>query len=317
MSTSLNDGPEKWLIALRDTRVSNDVLDAQLARMQTDGEGFAVHKVTELEPDIELIRSRWTVEHFRRQVDAAKRNFSLERAKHILAVRKRLREVGVEGFTPLQSLSPNKASDTSAVAGGVENFTPTPNLTKAVTAGNVGLIRSALALEIADMRLPESYLQGAMAWVATEVEGVFVPYEEGRFKGAMNELSKDESLMDQSKASWTVEYHDVQVEFLDANFSIERFLHVIMVREHLRTSGVKGFTAPSEMPEPPAGPRPVSVLQRQDGLYPSNGGSESRQRKHAEENPSGGSSGSWTARAVIILTAALAALAAYFIGRQR
>lgn len=295
MSALKMEGAQCWLRALGNNDVADEVLSAQLTTWQSEGAVLQNHMESELDPPIEQSTSRWTAKHFRLQVDAAKRNFSHERARHLLDVRKRLRQRGEDGFIPMPSLSENRAN--AVVARAAVAFEPTPSLAKAIASEDIGLIRAALRLEIADMRLPGSYLQGAMGWSATQYEGIFEPYEEGRFKGAMNGSKKD----------WTAEYHSTQIVFLKANFSIERFLHVIEVREHLRMTGAAGFTRPIQ----------TSATGQRTGSATIPVGSASNQHRRRPQQPPEPTSGSWPARIALMLAAGLAALAAYFLGERR
>ena len=295
MSALIMDGALGWLRALRDNNVADEVLSAQLTKWQSEGSVLQKHVENELDPPIEPSTSRWTAEHFHLHVDAAKRNFSRERARHLLAVRKRQRQLGEDGFIPMPSLSESRAN--AVVARVAAAFEPTPSLAKAIASENIGLIRAALRLEIADMSLPGSYLQGAMGWSATQYEGIFVPYEEGRFKGAMNG----------SKMAWTAEYHSIQIVYLKANFSIERFLHVIEVREHLRMTGAAGFPPPVQTP----------ATGQRKGSAPLPAGSASSQHGRIRQQPPEAPSGSGLARIVLMIATGLAALAAYFLGKNR
>lgn len=299
MSGLKMEGAPGWLRALRDKNVADEVLAAQLTTWLSEGSVLQNHTENELDPPIEPSTSRWTAEHFRLQVDAAKRNFSHERARHLLDVRKRLRQLGEDGFITMPSLRESRAN--AVVARVAETFEPTPSLAKAIASEDIGLIRAALRLEIADMRLPGSYLQGAMGWSATQYEGIFVPYEEGRFKGAM----------DSSKEAWTAEYHSIQIVFLKANFSIKRFLHVIEVREHLRTTGAAGFTPPVQTPA--TGQRTGSAAVSPGSASSQHGRRPQQQPEQQPEPPSD----SWPTRIAIMLAAGLAALAAYFLGGRR
>lgn len=288
---------EAWLRAVADVAMPLESLDVALNAWQAKGTVLMPYAVTEMIPATKPDKAHWTAQYFFRQVSHAKHNFSAERAEHLLRVRAYLEQLGAAGFVKLADSTPLATDEVGATAVAA-TFSPTPSLARALGTGDAGIIRSALVLELADARLNGAYLQAAMALAADQRETVFVPFEEGRFMAALNS----------DQIAWSAQYHDDQVVYLDANFSIERFLHVVDVREHLRLKGAAGFA--------PLSPAPVAAtLSAKAGS--TDGASIPRRVGAPEGDTSTGSRPGWTGRIAMLLAAGIAALAAYFRGGRR
>ena len=111
------------------------------------------------------------------------------------------------------------------------NYTPSPNLQKFVSDGDLNTIRTALRMELNDNRLSSADLRASLAWVKAKVPSLFEDYQEKDFARGQE---SDQQL-------WTSQYYDSQVVYLKTNFSEERLLHLIEVRDRLRQQGVEGF----------------------------------------------------------------------------
>lgn len=295
-TTDLRTG-EDWLRAVPDVAMPVESLEVALHAWQAKGTVLVPYAVTEMVPATKPDRAHWTAQYFFRQVTHAKHNFSAERAEHLLRVRAYLEQLGAAGFVKLADSTPlaKDKVDATAVAAA---FSPTSSLARALGTGDAEIIRSALVLELADARLSGAYLQAAMALAADQKETVFVPFEEGRFMAPLNG----------DRAAWSSQYHDDQMVYLDANFSIERFLHVVDVREHLRLKGAAGFA--------PLAPAPVAAtLSAKAGS--TGDASAPRHGVAPEGDTSKGNRAAWAGRIAMLLAAGIAALAAYFRGGRR
>lgn len=262
-----------WLHDLKIGAVNEDGLRAELSYWQASGVVLATYIENELLPKVENRAHFWTDHYFFKQVEDAKRNFSLERAEHLLVVQAHLQQQRVRGF----------AKDRAA-------FSPTSSLSAAGDSGDVDRIRTALVLELADARLDQAYLHGAIGWVADVSQDTFVPYKEGRFMGPM----KDDV------SAWSVKYYDEQSTFLDSNFSRERFWHQTAVRQYLREKGVGGFAPlPGQAFQTPARSTPASA-------------SSARSSTTNVIQSSGYVSTGFDYRIALIVLVGVAALSAYF-----
>ena len=288
-TTDLRTG-EGWLNVMADVNTPLEALEAALQAWQAEGSVLVPYTVTEMVPAPKPEKAHWTAKYFFLQVSHARRNFSTERAQHLLQVRAHLEQLGAAGFVKQEDITP-LAIDEASAATVAAAFSPSPSLARALGTNDAGIIRSALVLELADARLSGAYLQAAMACAADQNAAVFVPFEEGRFKAPL----------DGDRGTWSAQYHDDQIVFLDANFSIERFLHVVDVRDHLRTQFVKGF-APAE--------------SGQEAPYPRESiGAPSPPKSEGPQSSS--TADSWVLRIAARLVAALKSLADYFTGRRR
>lgn len=190
-------------------------------------------------------KTDWSADYFSRHCWLARENFSRERIEHIIQVKEYLRKQGVKGFTstPSSSSLPHEESEYKLNS----NFTPSENLKKFVTEGDPLTIRTALRMELYNNRLSTSKLKETISWAKSRVPDLFEKFAEKSFARAL----------DQDKKNWSSEYFESQIVYLKTNFSEERLLHLIEVRELLGQQGAEGFVAlpPKENSDtlPPAG----------------------------------------------------------------
>lgn len=187
----------------------------------------------------------WNDQYFSQQKKVAERNFSFERLEHLLQVRERFRQEGRKGFVADAQPAPADARSDSNTG-----YNPSINLRKFVEEGDLTTLRTALIVELEDKRLDANTLRAALAWTRTRVADLCEPYGEKAFARAIV----------QNREQWSADYYGLQAVYLDTNFSEERFLHLIEVREYLRRqSSIR--TAPDSKPlkgsnlAPARGPR--------------------------------------------------------------
>lgn len=190
----------------------------------------------------------WSANYFSRHSLLAEHNFARERIEHLIKVREHLRKQGVKGFLP----SPRHPSDPQI---GTHhniplNYEPTAQLKKFVAAGDLLTIRTTLHMELNNNSLNSEDLRGALIWTKARVPDLFDAYSEKAFAHGM----------ESNRKLWDSQYYDKQIVYLKTNFSEERFLHLIEIRELLRQQGVEGFT-----PVPPK-PR-TSTRQASSPVY--------------------------------------------------
>lgn len=229
-ATMIRKAREQFLSALDDTQVSTELLEQLLNAAQQSPGVMDTHEVDGVTRTIDVDPVSWNPDYFSRQKFFATRNFSMERLEHLIQVRDVFRQRNEKGFTPTVAASPARKVPMNTTS---FDYQPSSNLKKFVDEGDLLTIRTALRLELNDRRLDGTELHGAVTWVKGSVPGIFEAISEGAFAR--------QPVADHNQ--WTEDYYDLQITYLKTNFSEQRFLHLIEVREHLRNSTVKGFTS--------------------------------------------------------------------------
>ena len=207
---------------------------------------------------------QWTETYFSTQRELAKRNFSMERLSHLMEVRERFRQDGRKGFVPKAATS----SDTPTEAN--SGYRPSINLRKFVDEGDLQTIQTALIVEIEDRRIDAPSLRAALAWAKTRVPGLCEAYTEKAFAKAI----------DPDRQKWTSDYYAKQSVYLETNFSEERYLHLVDVREHLRRQEAKASSPAAA----PGASRPSPKAQ--PGSKPASGPRASESPRRPAQQPS-------------------------------
>ncbi len=178
----------------------------------------------------------WNDGYFRRQKKYAEHNFSVIRLEHLLEVREHGRQKGWKGFLTQTRpvVEPWCSSDP------VSGYRPSDILEKYIREKNMLGIRTALRMELFEMKLDSGTLRTALNWTKKQVPNLCEPYVEKDFCGPM----------DQSRDHWNKDYFFTQEVYLDTSFTEERFLHMIEVRELLCEHGVEGFVSKSPRSKP-------------------------------------------------------------------
>jgi hypothetical protein len=229
-ATMFGKARQQFLTALDDTQVSTELLKQLVdAALQSPGvmDTYVVDGITRA---IDVDPVSWNPDYFSRQKFFAARNFSKERLEHLVQVRDVFRQRNEKGFTATVAASPARKGPMNSTS---SDYQPSSNLKKFVEDGDLLTTRTALRLELNDRRLDGAELRAALGWIKGCVSGIFEVFSEGAFAR--------ELVSDQNK--WTEHYYDLQVTYLKTNFSEKRFLHLIDVREHLRSSAVEDFTS--------------------------------------------------------------------------
>lgn len=216
---------EQFFATCRDTSVETEQLRATLAMAaETHPTFFAGHEHARY---LDKPESQWDQGFFEQCLSEARDNFSRPRLEHLLAVRECLRRVKAKGFAP--SIK-NLAKEVNPLNG---SFHPKNNLKKTLENKSVDLMlaRNALRFEIYDASNGAEYLLNAVRWAEMKVQDIFEPFEVCMFNEPISENEQD----------WVPDYYNLQIAFLGGNFSKERFLHVIKVRQYLRDKGFEEF----------------------------------------------------------------------------
>lgn len=283
---------EQFLKSLDDTRVRTDILEQLGESIAQMPGGLVPHVVDSITRAIDTDKVSWNPDYFSRQRGFAARNFSRERLEHLIQVRALFRQRNETGFAPtVDSSSKELGNHTMA------NYEPSSNLMKFVEEGDLLTTRTALRLELNDRRLDDTALRATLVWIKSAVPGILETYTEGAFA---RELSAS---IDQ----WNEDYYDLQVTYLKTNFSEERFSHLIEVRQHLRESGVKGFTpTPSPASSTSANGRSVPQVRQ----APNSGSHQPRSSTATERtNPA--------FKAALLIGGAIAAVVVFLVALVR
>lgn len=155
-------------------------------------------------------------------------SFSRERIEYLIRLREHFKEIGVKGFAPTPS-EPIGSGESKITMN--RKYTPSDNLKEFLEEGDLLSIRTALRMELNDNRLTSSDLKEAIKWAKSKVHELFEPYAEKAFARGMEE----------NQDLWTSQYYDGQIVYLKRNFSEARLLHLIKVRDFLRTRNEDGF----------------------------------------------------------------------------
>lgn len=229
-ATMIGKVRDEFLTALDDTQVSTQLLQQLVLAAEQASGVLDTHEVDSIIRAIDADPVSWNPDYFSRQKYFATRNFSRERLEHLIQVRDLFRQRNEKGFTPTVAVSRARKSPMNSVS---FDYQPSSNLKKFVDEGDLLTIRTALRLELNDRRLDGAELHGALEWIKGIVPEIFEAFVEGAFA---RELASDNN-------QWSEDYYDLQVTYLKTNFAEKRFLHLIEVREQLRSSAVEGFVA--------------------------------------------------------------------------
>ena len=193
----------------------------------------------------------WSKDYFSRQKMFAGLNFSRQRVDHLIDVREHLAVQGQEG-----SMQKPAAVKHPPRAGASTGFTPSVNLKKFAESSDLPMLRTALRMELNNNRLDAAALRAAVEWTKGHMPGLFESLQGKTFARDINP----------DRTQWDIEYYNSQIVYLTANFSEERFVHLIEVREHaghwqqpVVAPTASPASAPSPAPRPAPAARPASA----------------------------------------------------------
>lgn len=167
-------------------------------------------------------------------------HFSVELCEHLIQVKERLQQIPTQGFRV-----ENEVKSTQSVGNfsqampkthqyiepDLSGYQPNSKLVGYLNAGDVSAIRAFLSAELSDFRLTIEELIQAVFFVEKNAKNVFEAYKTSAFIAA---IEPDES-------KWDSRYFDKQQGDLNQNFALERFFHLVNVRETLMKKGNPDF----------------------------------------------------------------------------
>lgn len=221
-------------------------------------------------------QSYWVNDYFFNKVNLLINNFSQELCEHLIAVKERLQQIPTQGFAVEEmpetiKSAVNFSQDLSKAKQYAEpdlsRYIPNSKLTDYLQSNDVSAIRAFLSAELSDFRLTIEELIQAVFFVAKNAKGVFEEYKTSAFIAA---IETDEG-------QWNSRYFDKQQGDLNQNFALERFFHLVNVRETLMKKGDPDFQQIQvERKEP--------KLQTK-GVEPKRNTSQSEQHSHRAQQP--------------------------------
>lgn len=190
---------------------------------------------------------RWTAEYFAKAKTATRQNFSEERLRHLLAVRKELRRRGVKGFVyqpdEKGSHAVNKHEDVNSSEVSIGRML-LDGADKAASR-----LQAELILAFQDADNSNADLEKTLELLTQANSEVCEPYQVDVFNKAIVEDS----------VQWDANYFYSQMAYLRTNFSKERFMHLLDVRKHLQAKGVEGFVPSATASKPAAKPAKTAL----------------------------------------------------------
>lgn len=205
--------------------------------------------------EMELHSHRWSAEYFFTKITDLDFNFSKELATHLVEVKKFLQEKASDArfqLKPIENQVESLVSVTESKAEEVQsarrkqqavsysekfakidlgNFKPNERLLNFLAEGNVNKIRTDLMSILNNRRLDLEEVSKSIWYVWQNNPEIFVDEEESVFVQGI----------DNNEANWNSEYFNLQQVYLNRNFSLERLLHLVNVRETLMKRGDKNF----------------------------------------------------------------------------
>lgn len=188
----------------------------------------------------------WNSDYFYKLFAIAKRDFSKEICEHLIEVKYVLQKRGEKGFelTKVQEdlSSDNNQNDTDTDShisfeqldkhiDLLKNYVPDIELKNIVAQGDIDAIKNKLLFMLSNQRLATKDILLVILYIQQNIPTFFEAYSVKKFHPAYDENEK----------SWDDEYFSYQQSYLNHNFSLERLLHLLNVRDFMIENGLSGF----------------------------------------------------------------------------
>lgn len=182
-----------------------------------------------------IVEHNFSAEYFHEQCSKSRMNFAKYRCEHLIDVKAKMQEMGVEGFVISES---NQQAIKAAlqlnhaVEERLAKFKPSTDFQAAIIAKDINLVRAFISQDLNSERVDASDVGDLVWYTQRNLPEAFEKYEQdSKFRKPINE---DVSV-------WSFDYFINQQSPLNANFALERVLHLIDVRAELRQRGVPEF----------------------------------------------------------------------------
>lgn len=195
-------------------------------------------------------KHRWSSQYFEEKItELESMNFSQELVSHLIEVKKSLQERGIDAnfrikkseelaTTAVEKEKTQSVNQPQAVPSqpkfakiDLAGFQPNERLLDLLKKGEVNHIRTGLMSLLDNRRLSLEEVAKSVWYVWQNKPEIFVDEEESVFVQGM----------DKNELNWNLEYFNLQKVYLNRNFSLERLLHLVNVRETLMKRGDKNF----------------------------------------------------------------------------
>ncbi|MBN6071297.1 hypothetical protein HYE53_09455 [Aggregatibacter actinomycetemcomitans] len=244
---------------------------------------------------LEQHQHRWSEDYFNQKALDLDFNFSKELVSHLIEVKKYLQEKNMlkvitqsvenavklmqkseDNFTLSTPVKPQavKKEEFSAKPE-LLKFKPNEKLTKFLADNDVSKIRTYLMSMLNNRRIDLEGVFKSIWYVHQHKSSVFEEAENSAFVQDM----------DKNEASWNIDYFNQQQVYLNKNFTLDRLLHLVNVRETLMKKGDSNFQQISieKLVEQPR----VEPQRKSSSTYQSYSQTrDSQQHKQIQQEPS-------------------------------
>lgn len=176
-----------------------------------------------------LPNHHWDADYFYKQQYWLDNHFSYELCEHLLAVKKQLQDEGYEKDFRITSRTPTYNKDDTIMK--LDNFTPPKNVAEQLASGDTRNIQASLLSLLNDNAINTEIAIKTVYYVWDKKSDIF---EETRVSAYIDPIQQDKSL-------WDKNYFFEQQAHLMSNFSLERILHLLNVKEFLKNKGDPTF----------------------------------------------------------------------------
>ncbi|SUO97899.1 hypothetical protein [Suttonella ornithocola] len=169
-------------------------------------------------------------EVFNRECAKAEHYFTQKRCQKLIELKKKLQKIGAEGFTiqaePASSAKEQINVNQYDAEALLMDFVPNERLKDAVVQKDIGRLRSLLMADINNNRLDIREVLQTIFYIYRHAPEVFEAYT----------ISKFHPEISQNEADWNYEYFMLLQSYLNANFALERLLHLYNIRDYSQIS---------------------------------------------------------------------------------
>lgn len=242
---------------------------------------------------IETNENKWHENYFLEQLSTLnRREFSKKRAEHILKVKKYLQDNNIEGFRIDDTVSENISNERGVVGKRIiednleENnddflldsdnllskYIPANDLEQAIQQKYYQEIQLILDSNLNNYRMLITDIVKNILYVYKTLPEAFEGYKVDEITPAIQEIQEE----------WDTDYFYLQQSYLNHNFSMERLMHLINVREYFAQQGVEGFEQIKVQPTPQTQANPKSKIKP----HPNHTSSNSAHRNNSDSDRS-------------------------------
>ncbi len=189
-----------------------------------------------LDNSLTMTEHNFSTDYFNTQFSILKRtNFAKQRCEHLIDVKAKMQEMGVQGFVVSeqnQQTVQDAIQFSEKVQARLAKFKPQEDFQAAIDKRDVERVRAFISRDLNSEYLDAQDVADLVWYTQKSLPETFEIYEEdNKF---CKPFSEDESV-------WNYDYFINQQNSLNANFALERVLHLIHVRDELRQRGLPEF----------------------------------------------------------------------------